>query len=281
MHDLQAMMNRRKLVVCLSSTKPNEAYEPFLHSLLPCKVIYSKGYENGVLFVMSLVTQTRVSTIENKINELDDMLKCKYETEESHFTKISGGLCRTFGKDEQQQDELCKVMFTDGVHCEKSMRYGVSMWTPEEPKEPCLISEIIRELDELNEPNPPYILGPGENAEVLFLQKEVAEANALTELAKRKLIEYESNGVEAGGGEVFDLKKKLASAHERIKTTEDERDAALKDADTNNWKLIEIQRSYANLSRYLREEQRKNGQLLLSNIKCKDGNGVMELIHSY
>ena len=80
---------------------------------------------------------------------------------------------------------------------------------------------------------------------------------------------------------MFDLKKKLASAHERIKTTEDERDAALKDADTNNWKLIEIQRSHANLTRYLREEQRKNGQLLLSNIKCKDGNGVMEMIHSY
>ena len=248
--------------------------------------------------MLNLSTQTRVSSIDQKMNVLDAELQQRSGSKSSHFKKISdvlSGMARTFGQNEHEEDEYCKMIFSGGVNSGKvgkAVHAGVQVWTPvtgfcedEEmqlpPDEPCLISEIIRELDELNEPNPPYILGPGENAEVLFLQKEVAEANALTELAKRKLIEYESNGVEAGGGEVFDLKKELAWLQGKFQKIEDERDAALKDADTNNWKLIEAQRSHANLSLYLREEQRKNGQLLLSNIKCKDGNGVMELIHSY
>jgi hypothetical protein len=268
--------------VCTSI--PDDEFRPLLHSMLPCKVIYSKD----TVFVLNLSTQTRVAAIDQKMNALDEELQLRSGSKSSHFVKISdvmSGMVRTFGKNAHEEDEYCKEIFSGKVG--KAVHAGVKVWTvvagfceeaePSDEEEPSLIAAIIKELDELNEPNPLYLLAPGENAEVLFLQKEVAEANALTELAKRKLHEYESNGVEAGGGEVFDLKKEAIRLHERMKTIEDERDAALKDADTNNWKLIEIQRSYANLSRFLREEQQKNRQLLLSNIKCKDGNGVIQL----
>ena len=107
-----------------------------LHAFLPCDVIHSKEYGDGVIFVLNLSKQTRIATIDKQMKAVDADLRQRLDDDLVHFTRISDVLCgmfKTFGKDEHERDEHCKAIFSGGVNSgkgAKAVNAGVKVWTP-------------------------------------------------------------------------------------------------------------------------------------------------------
>lgn len=128
--------NKRRLAICLSSshTAPNE-YQHMLHSLLPCKVIYSKEYQHGTLFALVFLKQTSVGIMDKQIVFLDQSLqKNSGVTKFTSITDVLNGKIKSFGVGEHLTDEHYKAMFTSEIlYCrgDPTIHQDVKAWYPE------------------------------------------------------------------------------------------------------------------------------------------------------
>ncbi len=108
------------LVICHSSkpTEPN-IYQENLHSLLPCKVIYSKEYQHGTLFALFLQKKTLVGTIDDELTVVDQCMQSNSGVFSTKFTSISNmlsGKIKTFSKKEYKFDEHYRALFSIDGH---------------------------------------------------------------------------------------------------------------------------------------------------------------------
>ena len=100
-------------------------------------MIYHKDYDHGVLYSMYFKHENRKQpgTMENSIVRLDEMLKEKYRTGESHFTSLlEMGKVKSFSGLERHEDiHFCEIFNVNAPKLFGGKQYqlerGVSMWT--------------------------------------------------------------------------------------------------------------------------------------------------------
>ncbi len=113
---LQSSVHKRRLAMCLSVGPSN--FHPLLHSEIPCKVIYSKPFGNGVLYALILSKQTAHATLDRRIADLDGMLMRTGRDSSTRFMSISDVMERkvkTFGVHEHRHDEHFRAIFTSNA----------------------------------------------------------------------------------------------------------------------------------------------------------------------
>jgi hypothetical protein len=120
--------------MCISAN-PSE-YHQSLHSLIPCSVIYSKGFGNGTLYALVLTTKTAHATLERRIADLDGMFMRSGGDTTTRFTSVSdilNGKVKTFGVGEHSGDEHFRAIFSSGTPGggrELVVHPGVVRWDP-------------------------------------------------------------------------------------------------------------------------------------------------------
>jgi len=94
------------------------SYHSLLHSEIPCKVIYSKAFGNGILYALVLSKQTAHATLDRRVVDLDRMLMRAGGDSSTRFTSVSDvmdGKVKTFGVREHVIDEHFRAIFTSGT----------------------------------------------------------------------------------------------------------------------------------------------------------------------
>ena len=130
----QPELNKRGLALCLSSSLSE--YHSLLHTHIPCKVIYSKGYGNGTLYALVLSKKAAHATLDRKIVELDRILMQASGDSSTRFTSVSDvmeGKVKTFGVGEHMGDEHFRAIFsscTPGGGRELLVHPEVARWDP-------------------------------------------------------------------------------------------------------------------------------------------------------
>ena len=119
--------------MCLAHSKPDEMFEPLLNGMKACEFIYSKEYDQGVLFALKLMKQEHVSHMVKQMEKLDLELKQKGGKESSLFMQFQTGMIKTFGRDEHEHDEHYNAIFSCGSLTKGkklTVHPGVKVWSP-------------------------------------------------------------------------------------------------------------------------------------------------------
>ncbi len=108
---------RRTVVLCLSSFQREDGFvfEEVLSKHLPCTLIHSISYENGVLFAVKLKNQMEVSTISKRMKSVDAEITSVSGVSRANFTKIDlakGVFFKTFSFDDCEEDKHFRAIFS-------------------------------------------------------------------------------------------------------------------------------------------------------------------------